>query len=129
MGKRVRRKQRPLSQQASHKWRHRLDAVYPARDGCPTTHLLSVGDRDADGSDVLAAPRPVGVALLRRAAWHRCGNAPPRSVWDTVAAQPMGAHLHVHGPRRGPQPARQATLARRFCPLPLYPPQHRTAED
>src|SRR5712692_8766952 len=129
IGKRARRKQLPISQKESQKWLHSLDAVYTARDCCPTTHMISVGDREADVYDVLAAPRPVGVDLLIRASWNRCVNAPQRYVWDTVEAQPMVAHLHMHVPRRGPQPAREATLALRFCPVTLRPPQHRKAED
>ena len=78
MGKRARRTQLPISQKASQQWLHSLDAVYTARDCCPTTHLIRVGDREADVYDVLAAPRPAGVDLLRRASWHRCVNAPQR---------------------------------------------------
>src|SRR5256886_6558993 len=128
IGKRDRRKQLPISQKESQKWLHSLDAVYTARDCCPTTHLISVGDREADVYDVLAAPRPAGVDLLLRASWNRCVNAPQRYVRATVAAQPVSAHLILHVPRRGPQPAREATLALRYCPLPLCPPPHRTAE-
>src|SRR6266436_2755822 len=128
VGKRARRKHLPISQKESQKWLHSLDAVYTARDCCPTTRLVSVGDREADVYDVLAAPRPAGVELLIRASWNRCVNAPQRSVWDTVAAQPVAAQLCLHVPRRGTQPAREATLALRFCPLILRPPQHRKAE-
>ncbi len=128
IGKRARRKQLPISQKESQKWLHSLDAVYTARDCCPTTHMISVGDREADVYDVLVAPRPVGVALLIRAAWNRCVNAPQRYVGDTVAAQPVAAQLVLHVPRRGPQPARHATLALRFCPLTLCPPKPRKAE-
>ena len=128
IGKRARRKQLPISQKESQKWLHSLDAVYTARDCCPTTHLISVGDREADVYDVLAAPRPVGVDLLIRASWNRCVNTPQRYVWDTVAAQPMAAQLVLHVPRRGPHPARQATVALRFCPLTWCPPKHRKAE-
>jgi len=78
IGKRARRKQLPISQKESQQWLHSLDAVYTARDCCPTTHLISVGDREADVYDVLAAPRPAGVDLLIRASWHRCVNAPQR---------------------------------------------------
>jgi len=49
-------------------------------------------------------------------------------VWDTVAAQPVAAQLLLHVPRRGPQPAREATLALRYGPLPLRPPPQRKAE-
>jgi hypothetical protein len=128
IGKRARRKQLPISQKESQKWLHSLDTVYTARDCCPTTHLISVGDREADVYDVLAAPRPTGVDLLIRASWNRCVNAPQRDVWATVAAQPVAAQLLLHVPRRGPQPAREATLALRYGPLTLCPPQHRKAE-
>jgi hypothetical protein len=40
----------------------------------------------------------------------------------------MVATLTVQGPRRGPQPARQATVAVRWCLVLLGPPTHRTAE-
>ena len=66
MGKRARRKQLPISQKESQQWRHSLDAVYTAHDCCPTTRLVSVGDREAAVYDVLAAPRPAGVDLLMR---------------------------------------------------------------
>ena len=122
IGKRARRKQLPISQKESHKWLHSLDAVYTARDCCPTTHMISVGDRAADVYDVLVAPRPAGVDLLIRASWNRCVNAPQRYVWDTVAAQVVAAPILLHVPRRGPQPAREATLALRYCPLTLCPP-------
>ena len=127
-GKRARRKPLPISQKESQKWLHSLDAVDTARDCCPTTCMVSVGDREADVYDVLAAPRPVGVDLLIRAAWNRGVHAPQRYVWDTVVAQPVAAPLLLHVPRRGPQPAREATLALRFCPVTLRPPQHRKAE-
>jgi Transposase DNA-binding/Transposase Tn5 dimerisation domain len=127
MGKRARRKQWPISQQESQQWLHRLDAVCTARDCCPTTRMVSVGDRDAAVYAVLAAPRPAGVELLLRAAWHRCVNAPQRSVGAAVAAQPVAAHLLLHVPRRGPHPAREAPLAVRDCPVPLGPPPPRKA--
>jgi len=90
--------------------------------------LVGVGDLEADVYDVLAASRPAGVDLLIRASWNRCVNAPQRYVWATVEAQPLVAHLRLHVPRRGPQPAREATLALRYRPLTLRPPQHRKAE-
>ena len=128
VGKRARRKQLPISQKESQKWLHSLDAVYTAHDCCPTTRLVSVGDREADVYDVLAAPRPAGVDLLIRAAWDRCVQGAERYVWATVTAQPVGAHLQLKVPRRGPQAARYATLALRFCALTLRPPRQRQRE-
>src|SRR5712691_5711897 len=129
IGKRARRKQLPISQKESQQWLHSLDAVFTARDCCPTTRLVSVGDREADVYDVLAATRPAGVDLLLRAAWDRCVRGPERYVWATVAAQPVVERLLLKVPRRGPQAARDATLALRFCPVTLCPPRHRQRED
>src|SRR6266542_4415829 len=128
IGKRARRKQLPISQKESQKWLNSLDAVFTARASCPTTHIISVGDREADVYDVLAAPRPVGVDLLIRASWNRCVSAPQRHVWATVEAQPIVTELVVHVPRRGPQPAREATLVLRYGPVTLCPPRRRKAE-
>lgn len=128
VGKRARRKHLPIGQKESQKWLHSLDAVYTARDCCPTTHVISGGDREADVYDVLAAARPAGVDLLIRASWDRCVRGPERYVWATVAAQPVVAHLQLHVPRRGLQAARDAILALRFCPMTLCPPRHRQRE-
>ena len=128
VGKRIRRKQLPISQQESQKWRTRLAAVCGAQDGCPQSRFGSLGDREADVDDRRAAARPEGVELVIRASWDRCVQAPERYVWATVEAQPVVEPLCWQGPRRRPQPGRDATLALRFCPLPLLPPQHRKAE-
>jgi hypothetical protein len=128
VGKRARRKQLPISQKESQKWLWSLEAVFTAQEGCPNTRFVSVGDREADVYDVLAAQRPAGVDLLMRAAWDRCVSAPQRYVWTAVEAQPVVTEIVVQVPRRGLQPAREATLALRYCPLTVCPPRHRKAE-
>jgi hypothetical protein len=128
IGKRARRKQLPIRQKESHKWLHSLEAVFTARDCCPKTRLVSVGDREADVYDVLAAQRPAGVDLLIRASWDRCVKAPQRYVWATVEAQPVLTDLVIQVPRRGAQPARAARLSLRYCRLTLSPPRHRKRE-
>jgi hypothetical protein len=128
VGKRARRTPRPIRQQESQTWRTSLEAVCNARDGCPTTRVVSVGDREADVYDVLAAERPEGVERLIRASGDRCVSAPARAVWATVATPPVVERLIVQVPRRGPQPARDATLARRCGPLTWSAPRHRQPE-
>ena len=128
VGKRARRKQLPIAQKESQKWLTSLEAVVSAHDECPQTRFVSIGDREADVYDLLAAARPPGVELLIRAAWDRCVRAPERYVWATVEAHPVVEQLLWHVPRRGVQPAREATLALRFCRLTLCPPRHRKAE-
>jgi Transposase DNA-binding len=128
VGKRVRRQQLPISQKESQKGLQSLEAVFTARDCCPKTRLVSVGDREADVYDVLAAERPEGVDLLIRAAWDRCVSAPQRYVWATVEAQPVVTDLVIQVPRRGAQPARAARLSLRYCRLTLSSPCHRQRE-
>src|SRR5216683_7645649 len=128
VGKRTRRKQLPISQKESQKWLTSLEAVLSAHDECPQTRFVSIGDREADVYDLLTAARPAGVELLIRAAWDRCVRGPERYVWATVEAQPVVEQLLLQVPRRGAQPARDATLALRFCRLTLCPPRHRKAE-
>jgi hypothetical protein len=128
IGKRARRKQLPISQKESQKWLHSLTAVSTARDCCPTTRFVRVGDREAAIYEVLAAERPAGVELVRRASWDRGVRAPQRHIWAAVETHPVGAELVVQVPRRGPHPARQATLVLRYCPLPVVPPRRDKAE-
>jgi hypothetical protein len=128
VGKRQRRKQVPITQKESQKWLTSLEAASSARQACAHTRVVSVGDREADVFDLLAAERPAGLDLLVRAAWDRCVDGPERYVWATVEAHPVLEHLRLQVPRRGAQPGREAMLALRFCPLTLYPPRHRKAE-
>jgi len=128
VGKRARRTQRPMTQKERQKWLWSLEAVVNAHDEGLQTRLVSVGDREADIDDVLAAERPEGVELLMRAAWERCVSAPQRSIWATVEAQPVGSARVVHVPRRGTQPAREAILALRYGRVTVWPPRHRQAE-
>jgi hypothetical protein len=125
IGKRGRRKQLPITQKESQKWLTSLEAVVSAHAECPQPRLVSVGDREADVYDLLAAPRPEGVELLLRASWDRRVQGPERYVWATVKAQPVREQLHLQVPRRGAQPAREAILELRFCRLTLCPPRHR----
>lgn len=128
VGQRARRKQLPISQKERQQWLHSLDAVCTARDGCPTTRVVSVGAREAAVYDVLAAARPAGVALLMRASWDRCVRGPTRSIWATVEAHLVVERLLLQVPRRGPQAARDATWALRLCPVTRCPPRHRQRE-
>jgi hypothetical protein len=69
------------------------------------------------------------VDLWVRAAWHRRVDHPARSLGTPVAAQPVVASRTVGVPRRGLQPARQATVAVRWWLGLLGPPPHRPAEQ
>jgi hypothetical protein len=128
IGQRTTRKQRPIAAKESQKWLTSVEAVIEAHAHGPQTRFVCIGDREADVYDLFLQERPSGVDLLVRAAWNRRVDHPERYLWTTVAAQPVVATLTVRVPRRGPQPARQATVTVRWCLVLLGPPTHRTAE-
>jgi hypothetical protein len=128
VGQRVTCKQRPIAEKESYKWLASLEAVSEARQACPQTHWVSVGDREADVYDLLIAERPAGVDVLVRAAWDRRVEHAEQYLWGTVTAWPVAATLTVHVPRHEGHPARQAVVSLRFGPVTLRPPRHRQAE-
>lgn len=129
VGKRQTRRHRPIEQKESHKWLSSLQAVIAARQRCPKTQFVSIGDREADVYDLFLADRPKGVDLLVRAAWNRKVAHPEGYLWDVVATQPISTRLSVGVPRRQDQKARTASLALRFCRVSLCPPRHRAQEQ
>jgi hypothetical protein len=129
VGKRTTRKHRPIADQESHKWLTSVEAVGEAHARCPQTRFVCVGAREADVYDLFLQARSLSVDLLVRVAWNRRVDHPERDLWTKVAAQPVVATLLVHVPRRGPQPARQATVTVRWGLVVLCPPTHRTAEQ
>lgn len=122
-------KARAITEKESHKWLTSLAALGPARRACPTTQLISVGDREADVYDLFIAERPPGVDLLVRATQNRGVEAQPeRRLWAAVASQPVAADLMVQVPRHAQQPARSAQLSVRWRKVTFKPPKHRASE-
>src|SRR5439155_4292917 len=81
VGQRETRRQRPIAEKERAKWLASLQAVSEARQACPQTHWVSVGDREADVYDLFVAERPAGVDLLVRAGWDRRGEDPRPYLW------------------------------------------------
>jgi len=118
-----------MAEKERQKWLTSVEAVREAHAACPQTHVVWVGDREADVYDLFVQERPAGVDLWVRAAWNRRVDHAERSRWAKVAAQPVVATLTVRVPRRGAPPARQATVSVRWCLVVWCPPTHRQAEQ
>lgn len=127
-GQRATRKHRPIADKERQQWLTSVEAVSAAHASCPQTHVVCVGDREADVYDLFVQERPAGVDLWGRASWNRRVDQAERSRWAKVAAQPVVATRTVRVPRRGAQPARQATVSVRGCRVVVGPPTHRQAE-
>jgi hypothetical protein len=121
-------KTRPIDAKESQKWLTSLDAVITARAACPTTHLVSVGDREADVYDLFLVDRPLGVDLLVRAAQDRTTDHPEQYLWAAMATASVAATVTVHMGKRANQPARDATLTVRWRAVTLRPPTSRAKE-
>jgi hypothetical protein len=130
-GKRAMRRERPIDEKESHKWLTSLQAVCAAKEPCPQTHFISVGDREADVYDLFLQERPPGVDLLVRAAQDRrvaAEDLEQGKLRAVLAACPVAATVRVEVPRQGERPARSATLAVRWRAVVLRPPKARAAE-
>jgi hypothetical protein len=121
-------KTRPLEEKESQKWLTSLEAVIAARAACPETHVVSVGDREADVYDLFLLQRPAGVDLLVRAAQDRKVEGPESYLWSAMASAPIAATVTVQLGERGKQPARLAELSVRWREVTLRPPKSRAKE-
>jgi hypothetical protein len=121
-------KQRAIDQKESQKWLTSLEAVIAARSACPSTHFISVGDREADVYDLFLLARPPGVDLLVRAAQDRKTEHVEKYLWAAMATAGVAATVTVHIGARANQAARQATLRVRWQQITLRPPNSRTKD-
>jgi hypothetical protein len=127
-GKQTDHKQRSLEQKESHKWITSLQAVNAARDACPQTHFLSIGDRESDVYDLFLEPRRDGVDVLVRASWDRRVEHDEKYLWATIATAPQVATMQLRVPKKAAQPARLATLRVHCGEITLHPPKARAKE-
>jgi hypothetical protein len=121
-------KQRPIDHKESQKWLTSLDAVIAARSACPTTHFVSVGDREADVYDLFLVDRPAGVDLLVRAAQDRKAEHEEKYLWAAMASARLAATVTVHIGARAGVAAREARLTLRWREVTLRPPNSRAKE-
>ena len=121
-------KQRPIEEKESNKWLKSLEAVEAARQACPDTRFVSVGDREADIYDLFVLERSAGVDLLVRAAENRRVEAEERYLWAAIEATPVVATAEMKVPPRNGQAGRTANLAIHWREVSLRPPTGRTKE-
>lgn len=122
-------KQRPIEAKESQKWLSSLAAVIALKAACPTTQIVSVGDREADVYDLFLVERPLGVDLLVRAAQDRRADHPERYLWAAMATAPLAASVTLRLGKRAAQAAREANVTVRWRSVTLRPPSSRGAEQ
>lgn len=117
------RRKVPIAEKESYKW---LAALRESVQHKPAhTHLITIGDSEADLFALFHHARTLETDLLIRAGQERTVCEPEVGLlWPVLDKQPVVGHLKVHVAKRKGQPARNALVAVRHTSLTLRPPAH-----
>lgn len=134
-GQKAQRNARPIDAKESAKWLRSYRATAAVQALCPSTLVVSVGDREADLHELFWAAQQTaaGPKLLVRAERTRrrkveaSSAEEPEDLWQKLAAAPVAGHQGLAIPRQGSRPARPATLEVRYAAVTLRPPERSTA--
>lgn len=122
IGKRHRRRQRATTDKESQRWLTALAATQQAVP--PDVTVITVADREADSSDLVAAPRRPGDHRLIRATHHRRVTHEARYLWQAIRCSPVCGYVTIPVQRVHDRLPRQATITVRTTPLTILPPRH-----
>jgi hypothetical protein len=118
--KRRSRRERPIEEKESDKWRMSLKATEALDTDCC---LVNIGDREADIYELFTSTS--FCHLLVRAAWNRRVDHPERYLWQHMEARPVAGYLDVEVPRTKDRPARRACMEIRYDHVLIRPPRWR----
>lgn len=113
LGQRHKRKSRPISEKESQKWltspprRTSLETTAELQKQLPQTHIVSVGDREADIYDLFLQAQELRQDVLVRAAWDRRVAHPEGHLWAYMESRPVAGNVTITVPRK-PGPPRRA---------------------
>ena len=114
----------PDPKSESEKWLASFREVARIQALCPTTRLVSVGDREAEFYELFreATKDPQGPRLLVRAVKERkTSEAAP--LWESLKNREPSGMIVVEIPRKGGRPGRTATLSVRFGTFEIAAPE------
>ena len=123
IGKRHRRRQRPIEEKESYKW---LKGLKNSTVDIPTqTQVLVVSDRESDVFEYFVQPRPDNVELLIRGCWNRRLENNDHNLWNSVSNSPVQGTIQIEVGRRLDQSPRVAACQIRFQQVNVRPPKGR----
>jgi hypothetical protein len=124
-GKRERRKRLPIELKESQKWLRSFRRVAEIQKVCPTTKLISIGDRESDIYDLFqeATRDPQGPGLLVRMNRSAARQVHDKPLWNFMQARKVDGIVPLHIPHAGSRPARDTLLDVWFAEVDLKPPQ------
>lgn len=120
-GKKVRRHRVPIEEKESYKWITGYRETASAQTRCPSTMLVSVGDRESDIYELFeeAAKTANGPKLLVRAMHNRKLKDEQQRLWETIESRPVDGIQVLAVPRRGNRAAREAHVEIRHAAVSL----------
>jgi hypothetical protein len=122
-GKKQQRHRLETREKESQKWLNALEATEAQLP--QGLKVVTIGDRESDIYDLMAAPRRVGSELLLRVGHNRRVDHPAQYLWSALAQSPKLGELNLAVGGRPNQSPRQATLAVKHESLNLQPPAGR----
>lgn len=126
---RQRRKERPTAEKESQKWLVSLAAAARAQHQLNGTHVISIGDSEADMYDLFRAAQSLHQDVLVRGTYNRKVEHPEKYMWDYMAAQTVTGEIRIQVARTTGKTNRSARLNIRFAPVTLRPPNSRKREQ
>lgn len=124
-------KRRELSTEVkeSQKWLVSLEVTARIQQRLGETHLINVGDSEADVFDLFRKAEQLHQDLLVRAATDRLVDHEQRLLRNYLRHQPLAGEIVLQVPRHAHQAARKAHLEVRFAPVSIRPPLRRKKEN
>jgi hypothetical protein len=125
---RDKRKELPTEAKESQKWLVSLEATARLQQRLGATHVISIGDSEADVFDLFRKAEQLHQDILVRAATDRLVDHQERSLRNYLRGQPVVGEIFLQVPRTSGQATRKAHLEVRFAPVSIRPPARRKKE-
>ncbi len=125
VGKSQRRRTLPIEEKESFKWIKSFQATSTIQALCPTTQLVSVGDRESDLHELFyaAVSDPNGTKLLIRSERSRKRKTEEAKLWEEIPNRPIQGYQTLYVPKQGKRLARTAKLSVRYGQVTLVAPR------
>jgi hypothetical protein len=124
IGKRHRRRERPIEEKESYKW---LKGLENSTRGVPADlKVVVVSDRESDVFEYFVHPRPGNVELLIRGCWNRRVEDEAHYLWNSVTNSPVQGTIQIEVGRRPDQPPRVASCQIHCQQVKVRPPSGRS---
>ncbi|MEW6237250.1 MAG: IS4 family transposase [Candidatus Omnitrophota bacterium] len=130
MGKREKRRKRPIEEKESHKWLEGMEGAQRILESLPREdrppYVIHVMDREGDIFEVFESAYRLGCGVVVRAAWDRNVEGEEKHLWEAMKSRPAGGEWTLPIAAKPGQAARTARVEIRWGRVILKPPRPRS---